>query len=121
MMATNVSNHRLKAAMSDFVRFSHSFLKALWKIQGICYGLLTWLMLNAVAITYLEKIPFSDGLYFTLITGLTIGYGDISPLTPGGRMISVLTGLLGILVTGLIVAIAVYALKETMKPRNDSE
>jgi voltage-gated potassium channel len=59
-------------------------------------------------------------LYFTLITGLTIGYGDISPLTPGGRMIAVLTGLLGILVTGLIVAIAVYALKETMKPRDSN-
>jgi voltage-gated potassium channel len=107
--------------MSNFSRFSHFFFHALWKIQGIVYGLVAWLVLNAVAITYFEKIPFADALYFTLITGLTIGYGDIAPVTIGGRVIAVLTGLLGILITGLIVAIAVYALKETMKPPKDSQ
>jgi hypothetical protein len=75
---------------------------------------------NAAAIAYFEKMPFADALYFTLITGLTIGYGDIVPVTIGGRVIAILTGLLGILITGLVVAIAVYALKATMKPPTDS-
>jgi hypothetical protein len=42
-------------------------------------------------------------------------------VTNGGRVIAILTGLLGILITGLIVAVAVYALKETMKPPKDSQ
>jgi voltage-gated potassium channel len=106
--------------MSSFSRFCYYFFQALWKIQGIAYGLVIWLVVNAAAIAYFEKMPFADALYFTLITGLTIGYGDIVPVTIGGRVIAILTGLLGILITGLVVAIAVYALKATMKPPTDS-
>ena len=107
--------------MSSFSRFTYYFFHALWKIQGIVYGLVIWLVVNAAAIAYFEKMPFADALYFTLITGLTIGYGDIAPVTIGGRVIAILTGLLGILITGLIVAIAVYALKEAMEPPKDSQ
>jgi voltage-gated potassium channel len=106
--------------MSSFSRFSYYFFHALWKMQGIVYGLIIWLVVNAAAIAYFEKMPFADALYFTLITGLTIGYGDIAPVTIGGRVIAILTGLLGILITGLVVAVAVYALKEAMKPPPDS-
>jgi voltage-gated potassium channel len=107
--------------MSSFSRFCYSFFHALWKIQGIVYGLVIWLVVNAAAIAYFEKMPFADALYFTLVTGLTIGYGDIVPATIGGRLIAILTGLLGILITGLVVAIAVYALKEAMRPPTDSD
>jgi len=105
--------------MSSFSRFSYCFFHALREIQGIVYGLLGCLAFSAIAITYLEKIPFADALYFTLITGLTIGYGDIFPVTIGGRVVAVLTGLLGVLITGVMVAVAVYSLKETMKPSKD--
>ncbi len=63
----------------------------------------------------MKKMPFADALYFTFVTGLTIGYGDIAPVTTGGRVIAILTGLLGVLITGLIIAIAVYALRKTME------
>jgi voltage-gated potassium channel len=106
--------------MSNFSRFNYYFFHALWKIQGIVYGLAIWLVVNAAAIAYFEKMPFADALYFTLVTGLTIGYGDIAPVTIGGRVIAILTGLLGILITGVIVAAAVYALKGAMKPPPDS-
>ena len=106
--------------MSSFSRFTYYFFQALWKIQGIVFGLIIWLVVNAAAIAHFEKMPFADALYFTLVTGLTIGYGDIAPVTIGGRVIAILTGLLGILITGLVVAVAVYALKETMKPPPDS-
>jgi hypothetical protein len=42
-------------------------------------------------------------LYFTFITGLTIGYGDVVPRTVAGRPLS-------ILLTGLVVAVGVKAL-----------
>lgn len=106
--------------MSNFTRFKRHFIHALTKVWGIFLGLFIWLLFDAVAIAHIEKMPFADALYFTLVTGLTIGYGDISPVTLAGRMVSILTGLLGILITGLIVAIAVYALKKTMEPPMDN-
>ena len=106
--------------MSNFNSFVRYFFHAISKIQSIVYGLFVWLVVNAAAIAYFEKIPFADALYFTFITGLTIGYGDIAPATLAGRVVAVLTGLLGILITGLIVAVAVYALRKTMEPPTDS-
>jgi voltage-gated potassium channel len=106
--------------MSSFTRFNHYFFYALSKIQGIIYGLFAWLVVDAAAIAYFEKMPFADALYFTFVTGLTIGYGDIAPVTLAGRVVAILTGLLGILITGLVVAVAVYALRKTMEPPTDS-
>jgi voltage-gated potassium channel len=106
--------------MSSFSRFNHYFFHALSKIRGIFFGLFAWLVVDAAAIAYFEKLPFADALYFTFVTGLTIGYGDIAPVTLAGRVVAILTGLIGILITGLIVAVAVYAVRETMTPPTDS-
>jgi uncharacterized membrane protein len=105
--------------MSNLKSFHRLFFHALMKIKDIFFMLLGWLVVNAAAITYFEKIPFADALYFSFVTGLTIGYGDISPVTHVGRVFAVLTGFVGILMTGLIAAVAVYALRETMKRPTD--
>jgi hypothetical protein len=106
--------------MSSFTRFNHYFFHAFSKIRGIILGLFAWLVVDAAAIAYFEKMPFADALYFTFVTGLTIGYGDIAPVTLAGRVIAILTGLLGVLITGLIIAVAVYALRKTMEDPTDS-
>ena len=50
--------------------------------------------------------------YFTFVTGLTIGYGDLVPLHFVARLIAVVIGFSGILVTGLVAAVGVRALQE---------
>jgi hypothetical protein len=57
----------------------------------------------------------------TLLTALTIGYGDITPKTTIGHILSVLIGLIGMIFVGLIVAIASRALTETVKERHAAE
>jgi hypothetical protein len=52
-----------------------------------------------------------DAAYFTFVTGLTIGYGDLVPVRMLARVIAVAIGLCGILLTGLIAAIGVRALQ----------
>jgi hypothetical protein len=53
--------------------------------------------------------PWGDSLYFAF-TGPTIGYGDFVPRTVVGRLLSILIGIGGILLTGLVVAVGVKAL-----------
>jgi hypothetical protein len=100
--------------MTIIPSFSQYFFHALWNIRAIFFGLFAFLVVDAAVIAYVEKIPFEDALYLTFITGLTIGYGDIAPVTLIGRIVAVLTGLQGILITGLITALAVYAVRKTM-------
>ena len=106
--------------MSIYSNFLHNLFYVLRKTRVIFFGLFAWLVVDAAVIAYFEKMPFADALYFTFVTGLTIGYGDIAPVTHMGRVFAVLTGLQGILITGLVTAAAVYAVRKTMEDPTDS-
>ena len=43
-----------------------------------------------------QQLSFLDALYWTVITMATIGYGDISPQTPGGKIFTSIFAVLGI-------------------------
>ena len=54
-------------------------------------------------------LDFPSLLYFSYITLLTIGYGDITPLSATARMMTVLEGLLGMAFTPIVLAVLVAA------------
>jgi voltage-gated potassium channel len=89
--------------------FIHHFLKITWHLRTLYLMFLALIMSGAAFIAATEKVSFGKALYFSFITGLTVGYGDIAPITAIGRVISVLLGLIGILFTGVVVATAVEA------------
>ena len=97
-----------------FTSFTDHFFRAVWHVKSIIMALLALVVIGAGAISFVEKMPFADTLYFAFVTGLTIGYGDIVMKTPGGRLIALMIGLVGILFTGLLVAVLVYAVRESM-------
>jgi hypothetical protein len=68
------------------------------------------LLVCTVGMMLTEGWIFSRALYFTMITGMTVGYGDIVPTTALGRVISVVIAMIGIVYVGIIVAIATRAL-----------
>jgi len=96
-----------------FTRFIDNFFRVLWHFRSINLTLLAFLMGCAAAIAYIEKLPFGDALYFSFITGLTIGYGDIVMKTSLGRCVAILLGFIGVLFTGLVIASAVLAVRKT--------
>jgi len=93
--------------------FAHHFFRAIWLVKSVILTLVALILAGAAAVTLVEKMPFRDSLYFAFVTGLTIGYGDIVVKTPFGRLVALLIGLIGILFTGLMVAVLVLAVRES--------
>jgi voltage-gated potassium channel len=102
-----------------FIRFNLEFWRTIWHIRSVNLALFALIVINSWAISYVEKLPFGDALYFAFITGLTIGYGDIVVKTPVGRILAVLIGFIGVLFSGLVVAAALRAVGEALKKSNN--
>lgn len=100
---------------SRIVRVIQHFLEMCWHFHAIFLALLALIILGAGVIAMYENIPLGEAIYFSFITGMTIGYGDIVPHTTVGRVVSVALGFVGILFTGLVVAVMVRAVQETWK------
>ena len=100
-----------------FTHFLENFLRVIWHFRIISFGLLIIMVIGAVPIALVEKIPFGDAIYFAFVTGLTIGYGDIVMKTTIGRCVALFLGFIGVLFTGLIIAGAVEAVRRTYHPK----
>ncbi|MDG1424939.1 MAG: ion transporter [Paracoccaceae bacterium] len=62
-----------------------------------------------------SSIP--DAMYWSLITLTTVGYGDVSPVTWIGKVISVITALMGVSVVALITGIIANAFSNQIARR----
>jgi hypothetical protein len=59
-------------------------------------------------------------VYFTFVTGLTIGFGDLVPRQGLARVLAIGIGVSGLFLTGLIAGIAVYAMRAALGDRDAS-
>jgi voltage-gated potassium channel len=57
----------------------------------------------------LERWTPSNALYFAFITATAVGYGDFNPTTRRSKWLAIAIALIGVLLTGLIVAIGLEA------------
>ena len=87
-------------------------LKVVWPIVS---GLLAIMVALGMVIAWREGWHLGDGLYFAFVSGLTIGYGDLVPKHPMSRTLAIAIGGTGILLTGLVAAVAVRALERATK------
>ena len=101
--------------MREFVAFSKNLLRMLYIVRGVLLGLLVVLAVCAIILAELENLPLADALYFTFITAMTVGYGDIAPTTGMGRIVSLLVAADGLIIFGLIVAVSNRALHITVE------
>ena len=82
-------------------------LRVVWPVLS---GLLAAIMGLGLVIGLIEGWSMHESLYFAFVSGLTIGYGDFAPKTLVTRVLAILIGVCGILLTALLAPIAVKAL-----------
>jgi hypothetical protein len=91
----------------DFVAELFIGLRVVWPILS---ALLILIVALGLVIGVFEGWSIHESIYFAFVSGLTIGYGDLAPKSLLTRMLAILIGICGVLLTGLVAAIAVKAL-----------
>jgi hypothetical protein len=91
-------------------KFASGLLMGLRVVWPVLSGLLALIVALGIAVGLIEGWSVQESIYFSLISGLTIGYGDFVPHTLLARALAILIGVCGVLVTALVAAIAVKAL-----------
>ena len=101
--------------MNQSAELRRRFLSAFWQEVRVIWPILSSLigvqLVLGMLVGYLEGWRMIDATYFTFVTGLTIGYGDLVPARFLTRLIAVVIGFSGILLTGLVAAVGVRALQ----------
>src|SRR5262249_53952747 len=91
------------------------FFVALGRAIHLTWPVLSMILLIQIAlgllIGFVEGWSLGDAVYFTFVTGLTIGYGDIVPRQALTRALAIVVGISGLFLTGLIAGIAVHAMR----------
>lgn len=81
--------------------FRRGFADPIFRVLfGLVVGLLA---LGTIAFHLTEGWDWLDALYFSIVTMATVGYGDLAPRTPLGKMLAIVFIVLGI---GVLVAFA---------------
>ena len=96
-----------RALRRHFVAGLFTGLRVVWPILSVLLGLIIAL---GLVVGLLEGWSVHESIYFAFVSGLTIGYGDLAPKSLLTRVLAILIGVCGVLVTALVAAIAVKAL-----------
>src|SRR6476660_2655063 len=100
-----------------FVALGHA-LHLTWPVLSIILAIQIAL---GFLIGLIEGWSVGDSVYFTFITGLTIGYGDIVPRQALARTLAIGIGACGLLLTGVTAAIAVHAMRTALADSDTAE
>ena len=68
-----------------------------------------------------RSLKFSDAVWWSCATITTVGYGDVAPVTYGGRVVGVLTMLVGVCSYGVLLTLFGGAWIDVLKERRASE
>jgi hypothetical protein len=98
----------------DFAAGLIAGLRLVWPIMS---GLLLLIVALGLFIGWREGWTVQESVYFAFVSGLTIGYGDLTPKLLLTRALAVLIGVCGVLFTALFAAVAVKALPTSTDPK----
>ncbi|HAV13233.1 MAG TPA: two pore domain potassium channel family protein [Opitutae bacterium] len=94
--------------------FLEVFLVSLTYVMPILVFLVLWITAIGTWIGRQENWTFSDSIYYAFITATTVGYGDFHPSKKQSKYAAILVALIGVLLTGIIVAIGINAVETAL-------
>ena len=71
---------------------------------AVVYGVIAGRRPDAFVTAAAAPASFSDLVYFSFVTLLTIGFGDVTPAAPGARAVALVEGLFGVAFTTVVMA-----------------
>jgi voltage-gated potassium channel len=89
--------------------FLHVFVSSLAFVAPLLLTLALVITLMGQIVGRRESWTRFDALYWAFITATTVGYGDIRPMSRLSKALSVMIALVGMVFTGIMVALAVNA------------
>ena len=107
--------------MKNFFIFVRHFFSVLMVVSHTLIALLALMAMGAGLISIAEGMNYWKALYLTLITGLTVGYGDVVPTTVLGRIVTVLVALIGLVFFSIVIAAANRAVAKTVEEQRSKE
>jgi voltage-gated potassium channel len=96
----------------DFVRI---FGLALVYVAPILIFLALLIILIGLVVGRKEGWSLADAVYYACITATTVGYGDFHPRKSASKFLAIIIALIGVLLTGMVVAVGLHAASEAFK------
>ena len=93
-----------------FREFILTHLGLLYELSGVILALIGIVAVSGALIARYDRMPLEDAMYLAFITAFTVGFGDVTPRSRAARVITVFLSLVGVILVGIAVAVAVQAL-----------
>ncbi len=97
--------------------FVLAHLGLLYELGAVLLVFVLIIFLSGILIARFDDVSLEEAIYFAFITAFTVGFGDITPKSRGARLVTVFLSFVGLLLVGLLVAIAVHALGLALEGR----
>lgn len=97
--------------MGFTIDFIYELARLLLYILPLFIVIIALISALAIWIGKQEGWPLSDSLYYGFITATTVGYGDFHPIQGRCKYVAIAIALLGLILTGILVAVSVEAVR----------
>lgn len=105
--------------MEFTVYFIQLFFWSIYLVFPLLLLLCLMIIVLGLIASRIEQWNKYDGLYWSFITATTVGYGDIRPLKKASKALSIVIALVGMMLTGIIIAVTLNTVSIALEKHGD--